>query len=156
MGDGKSRTITIDKQADIGRRLVEYFVVVSSLERKPDDEAKKKKQHESQDPNLAWKTESISQEDIDEFSEYCFRPTITARYPMHDHSDNPLHDNVTFFCHPTGTIHLRTEDYMPKVRQTTKQISLQNRLSSSIFIFFGRFIILLPPVELVVRCMALA
>jgi hypothetical protein len=104
---------------DIGRRLVEYFVVVSSIEKKPEDEKKKKNQppQSSNDPNLAWKTESNSQEDVDEFSEYIFRPTITARYPLHDHHDNPLHDNVTFFCHPTGCIHLCTDEYMPKVRK---------------------------------------
>lgn len=113
MGGGKGKKITIEKQADIGRRLVEYFVVVSSVERKPDDESKKKKNPD--DPNLAWKTESMSHDDIDEFANYCFRPTITARYPLHDHHDNPLHDNVIFFCHPTGSIHLRTVEYMPKV-----------------------------------------
>jgi hypothetical protein len=117
MGGGKGKKITIEKQADIGRRLVEYFVVVSSVERKPEDDKKKKQQPQSsEDPNLSWKTESVSQDDIDEFSEYTFRPTITARYPLHDHNDNPLHDNVTFFCHPTGAIHLRTDEYMPKVR----------------------------------------
>lgn len=117
MGGGKAKKITIEKQADIGRRLVEYFVVVSSVERKPDgDDKKKKPQQPSADPNLNWKTESVSQQDdVDEFSDYFFLPTITARYPLHDHHDNPLHDNVTFFCHPTGAIHLRSEEYMPKV-----------------------------------------
>jgi hypothetical protein len=31
---GKKKLTTIERQADIGRRLVEYFVVVSSIERK--------------------------------------------------------------------------------------------------------------------------
>ena len=110
---------------DIGRRLVEYFVVVSSVERKPEDEKKKKNQPQSSDdPNLAWKTESLSQEDVDEFAEYTFRPTITARYPLHDHHDNPLHDNVTFFCHPTGAIHLRTENFMPKVGTEPNKVTV--------------------------------
>ena len=123
MGGGKGKKITIDKQSDIGRRLVEYFVVVSSVERKPENDASKKKQ-QSEDPNLSWKTESMSHlEDVDEFAEYNFRPTITARYPAHDHHDNPLHDNVTFFCHPTGAIHLRTEEFMPKVNNQPKIFS---------------------------------
>jgi hypothetical protein len=52
----------------------------------------------------------------DLYSSVSFQPLITARYPLHDHMDNPLHDNVIFFCHPSGNIHLRTEPYMPKVR----------------------------------------
>jgi hypothetical protein len=103
----KTAKLSIDKQADSGRRLVEYFVVVSSLEQtllEPASEA-----------DVSWKTESYDEED--EFAAYRFKPTITARYPIVDHNDNPLHDNVTLFCHPTGGIQLRVEPYMPKVRR---------------------------------------
>jgi hypothetical protein len=54
-------------------------------------------------------------DDDEVYEMYTFRPTITARYPFHDHPDNPLHENVTFFCHPSGRIQLRTEPAMPKV-----------------------------------------
>lgn len=112
----------IDKQSDSGRRLVEYFVVISSVQR-PDvvsnnNNNDKDGSGDADDPNVSfseWKTESYDDED-EELSHYRFRPMITARYPLTDHADNPLHENVTFFCHPSGGIHLRTEEIMPKVR----------------------------------------
>lgn len=97
----KTTTIT---QVDLGRRLVEYFCVVSSIEY---DGTKKKHPEE-----IDWKTESVSAEN----DKYQFKPAISARYPQHDHPDNPLHDNVVYFCHPSGGIQLRTEPHMPKVR----------------------------------------
>lgn len=111
-GTKKTKKLSqIGKQADSGRRLVEYFCVVSSVE-KGDSNA-------AVDPdmgNIEWKTQSTSYDEEDEFADFSFRPTITARYPLHDHSDNPLHENVVFFCHPSGGIALRTEPIMPKVR----------------------------------------
>jgi hypothetical protein len=110
----------IDKQSDSGRRLVEYFVVVSSIQRDVGflNKDGTPGSADADDPNVSfseWKTESYDDED-EELSHYRFRPMITARYPLTDHSDNPLHENVTFFCHPSGGIHLRTEEIMPKVR----------------------------------------
>jgi hypothetical protein len=108
----KTAKLQIENQADSGRRLVEYFVVVSSIERSEDDDNKK-----GTDVSLSdWKTESATYEDEDLFAEFRFRPSITARYPLVDHPDNPLHENVTFFCHPSGGIQLRTQPFMPKVR----------------------------------------
>lgn len=122
------------------RRLVEYFVIVSSIETtKPpppatdtDDNnskgndgakltspSKKPSQPSNGDISFSdWKTESSYEHDDEEdsiYAAYQFKPTITARYPLHNHPDNPLDDNVTFFCHPSGGIQLRTEEYMPKV-----------------------------------------
>ena len=118
------------------RRLVEYFVIVSSIEQlqqsseqfndansntsgsgKKNSSSHHNKQRSNGDISFSdWKTESSYEQDEDDvFSAYQFKPTITARYPLHDHPDNPLHDNVTFFCHPSGGIQLRTEEYMPKV-----------------------------------------
>lgn len=101
---------------ELGRRLVEYFVVVSSIERKPGDNIDK---NNSNDLSFAdWKTESVDLNNMDAINEYAsvhFRPTVTARYPLHDHHDNPLHENVTFFCHPSGGIQLRKQPHMPKV-----------------------------------------
>jgi hypothetical protein len=99
------------------RRLVEYFLIVSSIEQAASDEVKVAHQRNGDISFQDWKTESSYEQDEDDvFSAYQFKPTITARYPLHDHPDNPLHDNVTFFCHPSGGIQLRTEEYMPKVR----------------------------------------
>ena len=102
------------------RRLVEYFVIVSSVEQAHDPEKKKEtKQASGGGGDISfqdWKTESsFDHDEEDVYAKYQFKPTITARYPLHDHPDNPLHDNVTFFCHPSGRIQLRTEAYMPKV-----------------------------------------
>ena len=110
------------------RRLIEYFVIVSSVEQKHDpsslEDKKKKDLQKSKAASSGdisfqdWKTESSFDdqgEEEDPYAAYQFKPTITARYPLHDHPDNPLHDNVTFFCHPSGRIQLRTEEYMPKV-----------------------------------------
>lgn len=98
------------------RRLVEYFVIVSPIEQAPSIEKKVDQQQNGDISFQDWRTESSNEQDEEDvFSAYQFKPTITARYPLHDHPDNPLHDNVTFFCHPSGGIHLRTEEYMPKV-----------------------------------------
>ena len=111
--DGAKASSKSSQIAD--RRLVEYFVIVSSIEQSNTTKGEKKRS----DMDFDWKTDSgYQQEDL---NSYLFKPTITARYPLHDHPDNPLHDNVTFFCHPSGKIQLRTEEYMPKVR-TTKSV----------------------------------
>jgi len=114
-----------DKASQIAdRRLIEYFVIISSVEQEHDPNKKEaSKQKGGGGGDIAfqdWKTESSfdHQTDDDEedvFAKYQFHPTLTARYPLHDHPDNPLHDNITFFCHPSGRIALRTEAYMPKV-----------------------------------------
>jgi hypothetical protein len=98
-------------QSDLGRRLVEYFVIVSSIERKADDKIDK---NNSNDLSFSdWKTESNVAEQV--LTEVRFRPTVTARYPLFDHHDNPLHENLTFFCHPSGSIQVRREESLPKV-----------------------------------------
>ena len=111
-------------KASADRRLVEYFVIVSSVEQAHDPQKETKDaKHKQQKPISGgdisfqdWKTESsFDHDEEDAYAKYQFKPTITARYPLHDHPDNPLHDNVTFFCHPSGRIQLRTEAYMPKV-----------------------------------------
>ena len=102
----KKKKLTSLEKGD-GRRLVEYLVVVSSIPRKMEEGDNKKKEE--------WNL-STSFDDEDVVVEFGFKPQITARYPLHDHEDNPLHENVTFFCHPSGSIHLKKEDYMPKVR----------------------------------------
>ena len=116
-------------KASADRRLVEYFVIVSSVEQahdpqKENQDAKHKQQKPISGGDISfqdWKTESsFDHDEEDAYAKYQFKPTITARYPLHDHPDNPLHDNVTFFCHPSGRIQLRTEAYMPKVSVTLR------------------------------------
>lgn len=106
-GTKKKKLTNLEKND--GRRLVEYLVVVSSISRKPNDgdldEVK-------EDWDLAT---SFDDDDVEVL--HGFKPLITARYPLEDHADNPLHDNLTFFCHPSGSIHLKKENHMPKVRK---------------------------------------
>lgn len=90
---------------DGGRRLVEYFVVVSSVPR----------QHPDEESANTGTVDSSTLEEEEFVDDYDFQPTITARYPLEDHPGNPLHESVTFFCHPSGGIRLRTECTMPKV-----------------------------------------
>ena len=104
----KKKTNLVTKQ-NAARRLVEYFVVVSSV-RQPREEDEKEEQQVHESVSL--------DEGDDEFfvDDYNFQPKITARYPTEDHQENPLHENVTYFCHPSGNIMMRTEQTMPKVR----------------------------------------
>ena len=122
---------------DRERRLVEYFVVVSSLSRRDRGEERNGRDEKDDDEDMDsisrlksnnFSERSISsgesdisedEEDEDEFiDDYDFQPVITSRYPLEDHQDNPLHDaSVSPFCHPTGTIQLRTEKTMPKVSE---------------------------------------
>lgn len=98
-------------------RLVEYLVVVSSLPRKKDGDATTGDGKPAAEGGEEWNL-STSFDDEDVEVNQGFKPVITARYPLHDHDDNPLHDNVTFFCHPSGSIQLKKKPYMPKVRTT--------------------------------------
>ena len=107
-GTKKKKLTSLEHKSD-GRRLVEYLVVVSSIPQKREEGASGKPGEEG--------LLSTSFDDEDVVVEYDFKPQITARYPLHDHDDNPLHENVTFFCHPSGAIHLKKETYMPKVRK---------------------------------------
>lgn len=97
-----------------GRRLVEYFVVVSSLPRKDSSVPVS--------PNISFQSQfdeipqNISIEDYEHIDdELNFEPIITARYPKTDHHGNPLHQSVACFCHPAGIIQLKSKPSMPKV-----------------------------------------
>jgi len=100
----KKKKLTGLEKSD-GRRLVEYLVVVSSVPRDDEEE-----NPQNQEMNLST---SFDDEEVEVLRS--FKPQITARYPLYDHEDNPLHENVTFFCHPSGSIQLKKESYMPKV-----------------------------------------
>mmetsp|Transcript_12525 Transcript_12525/g.29905 ORF Transcript_12525/g.29905 Transcript_12525/m.29905 type:complete len:1255 (+) Transcript_12525:50-3814(+) len=105
--DGTKKKKLTNLEKSDGRRLVEYLVVISSVPRASDEGAGDKAKEE-------WDlSTSFDDEDVEVI--HGFRPQITARYPVEDHSDNPLHENVTFFCHPSGSIHLKKESHMPKI-----------------------------------------
>lgn len=103
------------------RRLVEYFIVISSVEREEKEDSGEASENVSFSD---WKTESYDEDDESIFSEHKFRPAVTARYPLTDHPDNPLHENVTFFCHPSGGIQLRLEELMPKVSTFVSSVKI--------------------------------
>lgn len=119
----KKKKLTGLEKSD-GRRLVEYLVVVSSIPREEGETVDR-----NQDLNLST---SFDDEDVEVLRG--FKPQITARYPLIDHEDNPLHENVTFFCHPSGSIQLKKESFMPKVSNpvcwlnTKEHVSLLNVL----------------------------
>lgn len=122
--DGKTTKITTieSKKAGNGaeRRLVEYFVVISSVPKKLENSFGKEKEDTERNVNATaptdWKVNIAFESDQDEYvASYDIQPVITARYPVQDHRDNPLHENVTFFCHPSGGIRLCMEPNMPKV-----------------------------------------
>ena len=106
----KKKKLTTFEKSD-GRRLVEYLVVVSSVPRDPPVEGEEAEKQEQW--NLST---SFDDDDIEVL--HGFKPVITARYPLYEHEDNPLDESVTFFCHPSGAIHLKKEPFMPKVRTT--------------------------------------
>jgi hypothetical protein len=124
------------------RRLVEYFLVISTLEKNSKKKTKanggnapnkNKNNHNTGNGDMTfsdWRTESSgmiptdgnnnsnSNNNLHDFynQHIALQPKITARYPLIDHYDHPLQDeNVIFFCHPSGSISLRTQPYMPKV-----------------------------------------
>ena len=113
------------------QRLVEYFVVVSSVPRKdvPSDQVAQgglpgSPSSSSNNGSYSYSAEfdeipqNISIEDIadmDEDGSLNFEPVITARYPQQDHPGNPLHQSVACFCYPGGIIKLKSKPCMPKV-----------------------------------------
>ena len=101
----KKKKLTTFEKGD-GRRLVEYLVVVSSVQTDPEEVL------DAQAQELKLNT-SFDDDDVEVLNE--FKPQITARFPFQDHEDNPLDENVSLFCHPSGSIHLKKQDPMPKV-----------------------------------------
>lgn len=119
---------TVDKRAKAkaiasitrySRRLVEYFIVVSSVPKfstdtTGSDGAASTLQNFSYSSQFDDIPQNISIEDDIE-DELNFEPVITARYPLKDHPGSPLHQSVTTFCHPEGEIKLKSKPSLPKV-----------------------------------------
>jgi hypothetical protein len=130
--DKRAKAKAIASITRYSRRLVEYFVVVSSLPKfstqDGDDSNKRSDDATSRSQNLSYSSQfddipqNISiEEDMDE--ELNFEPVITARYPLKDHPGNPLHQSVSTFCHPEGIIKLKSKPSLPKVRHNLFFIS---------------------------------
>ncbi len=100
-----------------GRRLVEYFVVVSSQPRKESAPVNLSPsvsfESEFENNHLPHNVTLEEHEDIED--QLNFEPVITARYPLDDHEDNALHQSVACFCHPSGVIKLKAKPCLPKV-----------------------------------------
>jgi hypothetical protein len=117
IADGtKKKKLTNHLEKSDGRRLVEYLVVVSSLERKSlSDEGKGGEKEPANDEQYRLSTE-IDDDDIELGDHEGFKPSVTTRYPPYDHEDNPFDANVSYFCHISGAIRLKKQPFMPKVR----------------------------------------
>ncbi|KAL3923848.1 MAG: hypothetical protein SGILL_001407, partial [Bacillariaceae sp.] len=109
----KKKKLTSTLEKSDGRRLVEYLVVCSSLPLEPPAEGDDKPRKSAEEGGEWSLSTSFDDDDIEVLRG--FKPVITARYPLYDHEDNPLHENVTFFCHPSGAIQLKKQPFMPKV-----------------------------------------
>lgn len=113
--DKKATLKAISSISGYSRRLVEYFVVVSSVPTKIVNDS-----DDFRSPNVSYSSQfddipqNISIEK-DMEHEFDFEPIITARYPLKDHHDSPLHQSVSTFCHPEGIIKLKSKPSLPKV-----------------------------------------
>mmetsp|Transcript_43331 Transcript_43331/g.65482 ORF Transcript_43331/g.65482 Transcript_43331/m.65482 type:complete len:137 (+) Transcript_43331:45-455(+) len=109
-----------------GRRLVEYFCIISSIPR-PKEELPLNFSSSSYSPSRRYFTArpSSSEEEGEKVAgtmeveeefleEVDFEPVITGRYPLEDREGNPLQESVTAFCVPRGPIRIREESSMPK------------------------------------------
>ena len=127
------------------RRLVEYFVVVSSVPKvktTATDYATTNTHSslcsdssDSRSSGFQWGSR-MSRDAVDDIGDDCenndgdndnddkyfadYEPVITSRYPLDDHDGNPLQENLICFCFPSGRIEVKTnEGYgppcMPKV-----------------------------------------
>lgn len=115
----KSKIVTVsDKDAGV-RRLVEYFVVVTSIPKAETQDGLTIQDTASfEESNIGSRDAVVLDDDDDEeffVDDFDFQPVVTARFPIADHPGNPLTESVTFFCHPSGGIQLRTKMTMPKV-----------------------------------------
>lgn len=120
-------------------RLVEYFIMVSSV---PVEEHNKRKERKARSrppnpekdkmnrsiaakfevrkahlPPLDNSDEGDCEEDENNMHLPALEPKITARYPSKDHKDQPLNSRLPQFCHPQGTdiIYPTSQYKMPRI-----------------------------------------
>ena len=110
----KRRSSSVRLQAsNVHRRLVEYFVVISSF-------AQKQTKPVPAEYNDDHKLTKLTLAKISKVLK--FQASVTSRYPTKDHEKNPLlHESIISFCHPCEDIELTTDYCLPKV-------SLQEKL----------------------------
>jgi len=106
-GDGTKKKKLGHLEKSDGRRLVEYMIVVSSLTRETQCDDGNEEQFKL--------STTYDDDDIEIVGHTGFKPVITARYPLYDHEDNPFDENVSYFCHTSGSILLKKEPHMPKI-----------------------------------------
>jgi len=116
----KKKKLTNHLEKSDGRRLVEYLVVVSSLERKSlasrdSGSGDKKNQSQPADDEQYRLLTEIDDENIEFVDHDGFKPVVTARYPLYDHEDNSFDANVSYFCHISGAIQLKKGPHLPKI-----------------------------------------
>lgn len=138
----KKKKTKLALASDSGRRLVEYFCVISSVEREEKETAEGESGESVNVSFSDWKTESYDDDEESVFSEHKFRPKVTARYPLTDHPDDPLHEQIMFFCHPTGGIQLRLDELMPKV--SSESVSSSHYVVHASIYSFSRMQSILP------------
>jgi hypothetical protein len=126
--DGTKKKKLTNLEKGDGRRLVEYLLVVSSVPRESEEGAAEEKKEE-----INFST-SFDDDDVEVLHD--FKPQITARYPLEDHDDNPLLENVIFFCHPSGSIRLKKENHMPKVRLDSANLKFLTTCGAILHLFF--------------------
>lgn len=109
-----TESAAMEAPAVIQQRLVEYFVVVSSLPRwtEPRCRSPVKTPAKHQDLDTGGNIHLPQQHSQD----YTFSPKITARYPQIDYADNPLNPMITQFCYPHSDSIVPSFSYvMPRV-----------------------------------------
>jgi len=108
-----SRIQSIPKKSE--RRLVEYFVVVSSLRRDREKGVSDLRASVGGQKNDGSGFEPSIPEPLETDIEHVYEPVVTSRYPLKNHRSNSLTESVTCFCHPRGHVKLRYKFCLPKV-----------------------------------------
>jgi len=114
-----SAKLQLSKQHE--RRLIEYFVIISSIPCKKEKKSMKKSLNISKvmddydGLNLSTKEETNQARLKEYLDDVDFLSRVTGRYPLEDHPENPLHDSISSFCHPMGSIKPSFESSMPKI-----------------------------------------
>jgi hypothetical protein len=122
----KNKSVRLHAGAKAQRRLVEYFVVVSSIPSNKSnivvmDDNNSSDGHSNSGSSSSSSSRSsadASSNTIEKIAqrELNFEAVITSRYPTKDHEKNPLlHEGVISFCHPSEEIELKNASIMPKV-----------------------------------------
>jgi len=148
--------------SNISRRLVEYFVMVSSIpitNNNTDTKTTKSTRRRPPNPdtdNMNSRTKSrfdarrvhLQQQQVEdttttnnEDTSILLEPQITARYPPTDYPNQPLNLRLPQFCHPEGTelIHPTTQYKMPRVHHFVLTDSLGGKLYGTALTVYEEF-----------------